>query len=143
MTQFYPELGFTVIGGHVHDPRPAFEQLRCGEKLGLGSVWISERPGTKDIGALCGTAVGAAPKLGVASCLISNLPVRNPLTVASFASTMMLMNNNQFVLGVGHGQDSLADMTGVARSTRAKIGRYIDTLRRLWDVETITAAQDG
>jgi hypothetical protein len=56
---------------------------------------------------------------------------------------MMLMNNNQFMLGVGHGQDSRADMTGVARSTRAKIGRYIDTLRRLWDVETITAAQDG
>ena len=73
MTQKYPELGFMILGGHVHHPRPAIEELKLGEKLGFGSVWISERPGTKDIGALCGAAVGGAPNLQVGTGPINTL----------------------------------------------------------------------
>ena len=143
MTQPYPELGFMILGGHVHDPRPAISELKTGENLGLGSVWISERPGTKDIGALCGAAVGAAPNLEVGTGLISNLQIRNPLTVASFASTMAQLTDNRFILGVGHGQNRLSDMTGAPHSTMPLIGRYIETLRSLWRGETVTASHDG
>ena len=116
MTQRYPELGYFVLGGHIHDPRPAVGHFKQGEQLGLGTVWLSERPGSKDIGVLCGAATAAAPKLNVGAGLVANLPARNPLITASFASTMALLTDNRFILGVGRGQDRLADMLGVPHS---------------------------
>ena len=143
MTQPYPELGFVVLGGHIHDPRPAVEHFKLGEQLGMGAVWLSERPGSKDIGVLCGAAAATAPKLTVGAGLIANLPARNPLITASFASTMSLLTDNRFVLGVGRGQDRFADMLGVPHSNLALIGRYLDAVRRLWRGESVTAAHDG
>jgi probable F420-dependent oxidoreductase len=143
MTQPYPELGYWTLGGHVPDPTPLLGEVREGERLGLDTVWISERPGTKDIGALCGAALAAAPNSTIATGLINNLQIRNPYIVASFASTMMLMTGNKFILGVGHGQPKLSDMLGVPRSTLPLIGRYIDAMKRLWRGEVVTAASDG
>ncbi|MFT4564580.1 MAG: 5,10-methylenetetrahydromethanopterin reductase [Gammaproteobacteria bacterium] len=143
MTQPYPELGYFVLGGHIHDPQPAVGHFKQGEELGLGTVWLSERPGSKDIGVLCGAAAAAAPKLNVGAGLIANLPARNPLITASFASTMMLLTNGRFVLGVGRGQDRFADMLGVPHSKLALIERYLDALRALWRGESVNASHDG
>ena len=140
---FYPELGYCILGGHIPDPTPLIDEARIGEQLGLSTIWISERPGTKDIGVLSGAALAAAPKSTIATGLIQNLQNRNPLLVASYASTMMLMTGNKFILGIGHGQPKLSDMVGAPRSTMPLIGRYIDTLKALWRGETVTAEQDG
>ena len=139
----FPELGFYALPGHVADPRAIVEEVKDGAALGLGSVWISERPGTKDIGVLSGVAMAHAPSLCIGSGLIGNLPLRNPLAVASYASTMMLLSGNRFVLGLGHGQDRLADCAGFPRSTRPLIRRYIDVLRCLWRGEVVTAQGDN
>ena len=56
---------------------------------------------------------------------------------------MALLTNNRFVLGVGHGQDRLADMIGVPRSTRPIMQRYMETLRALWRGERVSAKNDG
>ena len=143
MPQAFPELGYFVLGGHIHDPSPAVEQFKLGEELGLGTVWLSERPGSKDIGVLCGAAAAAAPNLNVGAGLIANLPARNPLITASFASTMSLLTGGRFTLGVGRGQDRLADMLGVPHSNFAMIERYLSAVRKLWRGETVTAAHDG
>ena len=140
---YYPELGYWTLGGHIPDPTPLIDQAKEGERIGLSTVWISERPGTKDIGVLSGAALAAAPNSTIASGLIQNLQTRNPLVVASYASTMMLMTGNKFILGMGHGQPKLSDMFGVPRSTMPLIGRYIDTLKALWRGEEVTAEHDG
>ncbi|MCB1668254.1 MAG: TIGR03857 family LLM class F420-dependent oxidoreductase [Pseudomonadales bacterium] len=140
---YYPELGYWTLGGHIPDPTPLIDQAKEGERIGLSTVWISERPGTKDIGVLSGAALAAAPNSTIASGLIQNLQTRNPLVVASYASTMMLMTGNKFILGMGHGQPKLSDMFGVPRSTMPLIGRYIDTLKALWRGEVVTAEHDG
>lgn len=144
MTQaFYPELGYWTLGGHIPDPRPIISEAKEGERIGLSTIWISERPGTKDVGVLSGAAAASAPKSTIATGLIQNLQTRNPLSVASYASTMMLLTDNKFILGVGHGQPSLSEMFGAPRSTLPLIGRYLDTLRALWRGEVVTAAADG
>lgn len=144
MTQvFYPELGYWTLGGHIPDPKPIIAEAKEGERLGLSTIWISERPGTKDVGVLSGAALAAAPRSTIATGLIQNLQTRNPLAVASYASTMMLMTDNKFILGVGHGQPKLSAMFGAPNSTLPLIGRYIETLRALWRGETVTAASDG
>ena len=140
---FYPELGYCTLGGHVPDPRPLVPEAKIGEEIGLSTIWISERPGTKEIGVLSGAALAAAPNSTIATGLIQNLQNRNPLLVASYTSTMMLMTDNKFILGVGHGQPKLSDMFGAPRSTMPLIGRYIDTLKALWRGEVVTAEADG
>ena len=61
MSQTYPELGFFVLGGHIQNPQPLADHVRLGQELGLGAVCLSERPGSKDIGVLCGAAAAAGP----------------------------------------------------------------------------------
>ncbi len=141
--QRFPQFGFYGLPGHVSDPTTLADEVRDGQALGLGSVWLSERPGTKDIGVLCGTAQAHAPELAIGTALVGNLPLRHPLMVASFASTMMLMTKNRFTLGVGHGQDRLADIANVPRSNRPLIGRYLAVLRRLWNGEVVSAKGDN
>ncbi|MSR13468.1 MAG: TIGR03857 family LLM class F420-dependent oxidoreductase [Gammaproteobacteria bacterium] len=141
--QRFPEFGFYALPGHVSDPTTLTDEVRDGQALGLGTVWISERPGTKDIGVLCGAAQAHAPALTIGTGLIGNLPLRNPLVVASFCSTMVLMTKGRFVLGVGHGQDRLADLAGAPRSTRPIIGRYLAVLRRLWNGEVVSVKGDN
>jgi len=143
MRQLYPELGFFALGGHIADPQPLIEDVQFGERLGLGSVWLSERPGSKDIGVLCGAAAAAAPKLSIGAGLIANLPARNPMITASFASTMALLTTGKFSLGIGRGQDRLADMLCVPRSNLKVIERYLATMRALWRGDSVDAAYDG
>ena len=53
-----PELGFYVLGGQPTTARTALDEVRDGERMGLGTAFISERFNLKEIGALCG-ATGA------------------------------------------------------------------------------------
>jgi len=139
----YPEMGYWTLGGHVHDPRPIISEAQEGERIGFSTIWISERPGTKDIGVLSGAALASAPNSTIATGLIQNLQTRNPLAVASYAATMMKMTNNKFILGVGHGQPSLSHMFGVPKSTLPLLARYLDALKALWRGEVVNAASDG
>ena len=143
MSQTYPELGFFVLGGHIQNPQPLAEHVRLGQELGLGAVWLSERPGSKDIGVLCGAAAAAGPKMSVGAGLIANLPARNPMMTASFASTMALMTNGRFILGVGRGQDRFADMLSMPHSDLPLIERYLEAIRSLWRGDTVNASHDG
>ena len=128
----FPELGYYALPGHTLSPETIFDEIRDGEALGLGSVWLSERFNTKDIGVLSGIAATLAPNMGIASGLIGNLTLRHPLTVASYGSTMGSLTDDRFCLGLGRGVDPLADMTGTQRLNFRLLEDYIAILRDLW-----------
>jgi probable F420-dependent oxidoreductase len=133
----YPELGYYTLPGHTLSPQDIFREVLQGERLGLGSVWISERNNTKNAEVLSGVAASLTSKMGIASGLISNLPLRSPLVMASYASTMMHLTDDRFALGIGRGVDPLADATGTPRLNFRLLEDYIDVLRRLWRGETV------
>lgn len=133
----FPELGFYTLPGQVDDPVRVVEETSEGERIGLGSVWISERLGTKDAAVLSGAAAVRSERLGIATGLIANLPLRNPLVVASYASTMATLSGGRFALGAGRGLDPVADATGTSRLTFDLMESYVDVLRRLWRGETV------
>ena len=54
LTPVIDSLGAYVLPGRVSDPRAAIGEAKTIEHLGLGTVWISERYGTKDLGVLTG-----------------------------------------------------------------------------------------
>jgi probable F420-dependent oxidoreductase len=134
----FPELGYYTLPGHVFDPKQVIEEVRIGDELGLGSVWISERHNTKNVEVLSGVAAVNTSRMGIASGLITNMPLRNPLVTASYASTMAKLTDNRFALGVGRGQDVTADITGTARLDFQLMEDYIGILRRLWRGESVT-----
>lgn len=131
-TTRFPELGYYALPGHALSPKSIFEEVRSGDELGFGSVWISERFNTKDIGVMSGIAAATTPNMGIASGLMANLPLRNPLIIAGLASTMASVTDNRFALGIGRGVDPIADITGTPRLTLQLLEDYIGMLRRLW-----------
>ncbi len=84
----FPEFGFYVLPGHALAPKNIFHEIAKADEIGLGSAWISERPNTKDIGVMSGIAAARTQRMGIASGVVSNLPLRHPLMVAGYASTM-------------------------------------------------------
>jgi 5,10-methylenetetrahydromethanopterin reductase len=135
--RFFPELGFYTLPGHVDDPARILSEPVEGERVGLGSVWISERFGTKDIGVLSGVALARTERIGIASGLIGQLGMRHPLATASYASTMMEVSGGRFALGIGRGVDQVADANGVPRVTFSYLEDYLGVLRALWAGERV------
>lgn len=134
----FPEFGYYALPGHALNPGEAVEEITCGERLGLGSVWLSERLNTKNVEVMSGLAAGITSDIGIASGLLANLPLRHPMVTAGYASTMSLLTGGRFALGIGRGVDPIADATGTPRLTFAYLADYLDVLRRLWRGEALT-----
>ena len=79
-------LGAYALPGRVQDPRAAIGQARTAEHLGLGTIWLSERWGTKDLGVLAG-AIGQATSHIRFGAGITHFQVRHPAILASMAAT--------------------------------------------------------
>jgi 5,10-methylenetetrahydromethanopterin reductase len=89
-----------VLPGRVADPRVAIGEAKSAEYLGLGTVWLSERYGTKDLGVVGGALSQVTTKPRIASG-ISHFLFRHPLSLASMAMTLQAMSNGRFEFGVG------------------------------------------
>lgn len=133
----FPELGYYALPGNALSPTAVFEEVKSGDELGLGSVWISERFNTKDIGVMSGIAAALTRNMGIASGLMANLPLRNPIVVAGYASTMASVTGNRFSLGIGRGVGPLADRTGTPRLNFRLLEDYVNILRQLWRGEVV------
>ena len=54
MAQLAPDLGAYILPGKVSSPTAGITQAMEGERIGLGTVWCSERWETKETGATLG-----------------------------------------------------------------------------------------
>ena len=133
----YPEFGCYALPGHISDPTQILGEARDAERLGFGSLWISERFSGKNADVLSGAAAMLAPSMAIAAGLIQNMPLRHPIVTAGYAATIAKLTNNRFALGVGRGTDSFADATGTPRLTFRIMEDYVGILRKLWRGETV------
>ena len=129
-----PELGFYGLAGHSTAPRDLLDEVRLGEQLGLGSVFLSERFNVKDAGVMAGAAVAATTTLGVGTAA-TNHATRHPLVTATLAMTAHRMSGGRYAFGLGRGFDLLFDVMGVPRITSAQIEDAMGVYRRLWHGE--------
>jgi probable F420-dependent oxidoreductase len=127
----YPELGFYGLAGGAQSPRQLIEECRTGEELGFGTVFLSERFNVKEIVTLSGAAAAVTEQLNIATG-VTNHTTRHPIVTASYASTMHLMTDGRFQLGLGRGIDRLWDAMGLPRITSAQLADIAQLLRRLW-----------
>jgi probable F420-dependent oxidoreductase len=130
------ELGFYVLAGGPTEPTPLLEEVPAGERLGLGSAFISERYNIKEAATLSGAAAAVSTELGIATAA-TNHNTRHPLVTASYATTMHRLTGGRFTLGLGRGIDALFGAYGIPKITTAQMEDMVGLLRRLWRGEVV------
>jgi len=93
-----PELGFYTLPGQPDSSRDLINEVREGEALGFGRVFVSERYNKKEAATLCG-AVGAVSERIAISTAATNHNTRHPIVTAGFARTIQSLTGGRFTLG--------------------------------------------
>ena len=130
------ELGCYGLAGHVSDPRVLLEEVRDAERIGLGSVFLSERFNVKEAATLCGAAAAVSEDVGIATG-VTNTPTRHPLVTAAWANTMHELTRGRFALGIGRGIAPLLGIMGIPPITMAQMEDAVGIYRRLWKGEAV------
>jgi probable F420-dependent oxidoreductase len=123
-------LGAYTLPGRVPDPRPAIGQAIVAERLGLRTLWLSERWGTKDFGVLAGAISQVTDSIKIASG-ITHFQSRHPAILASMAMTAQAMSDGRIVIGIGRSVDAMWKAVGLPPSTNASIVDSVEIFRRL------------
>lgn len=141
MTARFPELGFYTLAGAADQPRDLLDEVRQGEEMGLGKVFISERWNTKEAATLSGAAGAVSEHIQI-STAATNHTTRHPLITGSYATTMHRLTGGRFTLGIGRGIKPMFDAAGLAPITTAQMEDFATVMRRLFHGDTIVG-HDG
>ena len=123
-------LGAYVLPGRVSDPTVAVGQAQMAEHLGLSTVWISERYGTKDLGVLGGAIAQATSNVKISSG-VAHFLFRHPLVLSSMAMTMQALSGGRFMLGVGRSVGPMWKAVGLPSMTNQALIDCADIYRTL------------
>ena len=140
-TRRLTELGFYGLAGQPDSSRDLVDEVRLGEQLGFGSVFLSERFDKKEIGVLSGVAGAVSSELTVVTAA-TNHNTRHPMITAGLARTMQSLTGGRFVLGLGRGIPIIQDTYGIPRITTAELEDFAGIMRRLFRGEFIVG-HDG
>jgi 5,10-methylenetetrahydromethanopterin reductase len=124
------DLGAYTLPGRVSDPRAAIAQAVAAEELGLRTLWLSERWGTKDLGVLSGAISQVTSTIRIASG-ITHFQSRHPANLASLAMTAQALSGGRMVIGVGRSVDAMWKAVGLPPSTNVSLIDQADIFRRL------------
>jgi probable F420-dependent oxidoreductase len=130
------ELGFYGLAGQPDSTRDLVDEVRAGEALGFGSVFLSERFDKKEIGVLSGAAGAVSDELTVVTAA-TNHNTRHPMITAGLARSMQSLTGGRFVLGLGRGIPVIQDTYGIPRITTAALEDFAGILKRLFRGEFI------
>jgi probable F420-dependent oxidoreductase len=136
VTSRFPELGFYTLAGAPKSPRDLIDEVRVGEELGLGRVFISERWNVKEAATLAGAVGAVSSEIGIATAATHH-STRHPLITASHATTMHALTGGRYTLGLGRGVRLLFDAFGLPPITTAQLEDFAGLMRRLFHGETV------
>jgi 5,10-methylenetetrahydromethanopterin reductase len=129
-------LGAYLLPGRSNEPLRAIKQAVAGEQVGLGSVWLSERFGTKDMATVGGALAQATDRVTIGAA-ITHLQTRHPLVLASMAITTQALAEGRFVLGVGRSIPVLMKAWGLPATTNQLLIEGVQLMRQLWAGERV------
>ena len=132
----FDELGFYTLAGAPASTRAVVEEVRDGEAMGLGHVFVSERLNVKEAATVCGAVGAVSERLAIATAA-TNHNTRHPTVTAAFGASMHSLTGGRFTLGLGRGVDRMFDAMGLPHVTSAQVEDVVGILRRLWAGEMI------
>ena len=130
------ELGFYTLAGQPESPAELIDEVREGEAMGFGTVFISERFNVKEAATLSGAAAAVSSEISIATAA-TNQNTRHPIITAAYALTMHRLSGGRFSLGLGRGIARLFDALGLPHITTAQIEDFVELMRRLWRGEAV------
>ncbi len=130
------ELGFYTLAGAPKTPRDLIAEVQEGERLGLGSAFISERFNIKEAATLAGAVGAVSTELGIATAA-TNHNTRHPMVTAAFAMTMHKLTGGRFSLGLGRGIAAIFDAFGLPHLKTAEIEDFAGLMRQVWAGEVV------
>jgi len=137
----HKELGFYTLAGAPRSPRDMLDELAHAERLGLGTAFISERFNIKEAGALTGAACAVTSGMDIITAA-TNHTTRHPVVTASWASTLHLLSEGRFSLGIGRGIEAMFRAFGMPLATTESMESFALLMRRLWKGETVLGHED-
>ena len=126
---------YTLPGRSIH-PRLAVEQSQIAEEIGLGTIWLSERFGTKDAATVLGAMAQGTNSIDI-GVGITHFQTRHPLALASMGITLQALSQGRFVLGMGRSLPLLMKAWGLPVSTNQLLIDGVQILRQLWAGERV------
>jgi len=134
------ELAFYTLAGSPESSRDLVLEVVDGERLGLGTAFISERYNRKEAATLSGAAGAVSERIRIATAA-TNHNTRHPMVTAGIARTMQSLTGGRFVLGLGRGIAPMQDAYGIPRITTAELEDFAALMRRLFRGEVIMGHQ--
>ncbi len=130
------ELGFYLLAGQPDSSRDLVDEVVEGERLGLGTAFVSERYNKKEAATLSGAAGAVSHRIRIETAA-TNHNTRHLMVTAGFARTMQSLTAGRFVLGLGRGITALQDAYGIDHVTTAQMEDVAGLLRRLFRGEAV------
>jgi len=130
-------LGGYLLPGRVSDPRPAITQARAAESAGMGSVWLAERWGSKDVAAIAG-AVGQATSTVRIALGATHFQTRHPSVFSSMVMTLQALTNGRLIVGIGRNTSLTWPAMGLPPASNAVLVDRLSIHRRLVKGEGVT-----
>jgi 5,10-methylenetetrahydromethanopterin reductase len=131
-------LGAYVLPGPAMDPLAGLHQTAEAERIGLGSVWLSELQGPlKDAGALLGVMGYMTERIDVGTS-ITHFGTRHPMVLASWGLTMQVLTDGRFQFGFGRSVSQRWKMWGIDVPTIQSMEDLAGILRSLFAHESVT-----
>jgi probable F420-dependent oxidoreductase len=131
-----PELGFYALAGQPESTRDLLDEVREGEAMGFGQVFVSERFNNKEAVTQAAGAAAVSERIGVTTAA-TNHNTRHLLVTASMATSLHQLSGGRFTLGLGRGIKPLFQAYGLPPITTAQLEDVAGLLRRLWHGELI------
>ncbi|MDB6063033.1 MAG: family class F420-dependent oxidoreductase [Verrucomicrobiaceae bacterium] len=131
----FDKFGTYILPGRVADPLRGLAEAQEAERIGLGTVWISERYATKEPAVLAGAVSQLTKKVRIGATMY--ITVRNPVVTASVANLMQALTGDRFRLLLARGVASHLATLGSPPITFERLKDGIDIIRRLWAGETV------
>ncbi len=131
----FEKIGTYILPGRVSDPVRGLSEAVEAERIGLGSVWISERYATKEPAVLSGAVSQLTKRVGI--CGTMYVTVRNPVVTASVCNLMQALSGGRFRLLLARGVASHLATIGSPPITFPRLKDFIALVRRLWAGETV------
>src|ERR1700694_3527079 len=92
----FEKFGTYILPGRVSDPVRGLSEAVEAERIGLGSIWISERYATKEPAGLSGAVSQLTKRARIAATMYAT--VRNPVVTASVCNLMQALSADRFRL---------------------------------------------
>jgi 5,10-methylenetetrahydromethanopterin reductase len=131
----FEKIGTYILPGRVSDPVRGLSEAVEAERIGLGSVWISERYATKEPAVMSGAVSQLTKRVGICGTMYAT--VRNPVVTASVCNLMQALSGGRFRLLLARGVASHLATLGSPPITFPRLKDFIGLMRRLWAGETV------